>query len=255
MSVSDGFWREYLYRYWSQILGTTFAQMITSQSRVYIMNYEHGFVVLCFCCGHDPSSITHILQGYFTGTGVIMRLHAIVPVPVTQPWRVWVIVSHSSIEDGITVSLVIGVIQQHETNYKVAIPSNHSPDNSCKHNIFLVHLVNIISKLGKSRERAKICSVLKVVGPFFPKCGRFHEVIIVPKLGKSTVRDQNLINIKGTSWCHIWSYPFHVFSKMPGNSLDIRMVPKSKRAIIKEPETIYAHQPLVKMSSALPQFG
>ena len=30
---------------------------------------------------------THILQGYFTGTGAV-------PVPVKQPWRIWVNNAH-----------------------------------------------------------------------------------------------------------------------------------------------------------------
>ena len=34
--------------------------------------YAHGLDFVVFCCGLIPTYFTHILQGYFTGTGAII---------------------------------------------------------------------------------------------------------------------------------------------------------------------------------------
>ena len=52
---------------------------------VHPKKYAQDSCFVVFGCGRVLANFTHVLQGYFTGTGN----HRIAPVPVKQPWRIW----------------------------------------------------------------------------------------------------------------------------------------------------------------------
>ena len=50
------------------------ANAIYSESTVYPQKYAHGLWFVLFCYGFVTVNYTHILQGYFSGSEVIMWL-------------------------------------------------------------------------------------------------------------------------------------------------------------------------------------
>ena len=48
-------------------------RMVTAQNTLYSTSQEL-YTWFAICCGQEMGSFSHILQGYITGTGAIMRL-------------------------------------------------------------------------------------------------------------------------------------------------------------------------------------